>query len=75
MSCGVGRSLGLGPELLLLWCRSVAAVLIRPLAWELPYAAGAALKRPEKKKKRINHKANQKSSNSKTMAFFNKLGK
>ena len=25
---------------------------IQPLAWELPYAAGAALKRPKKKKKK-----------------------
>ena len=25
--------------------------MVRPLAWELPYAAGAALKRQEKKKK------------------------
>ena len=33
-----------------LWHRPVAATLIRPLAQELPYAAGAALK---KKKKRI----------------------
>ena len=28
-----------------LWCRLGAAVPIRPLAWELPYAAGTALKR------------------------------
>ena len=28
-----------------------ATAPILPLAWELPYAAGAALKRPEKKKK------------------------
>ena len=27
-----------------LWCRPAAGVLIRPLAWELPYAASAALK-------------------------------
>ena len=32
------------PALLWLWCRLAAAVLIRPLAWEPPYAAGAALK-------------------------------
>ena len=35
----------------LLWCRSAAAALIRPLAWELPYAACAALKKAKKKKK------------------------
>ena len=26
------------PALLWLWCRPAAAVLIQPLAWELPYA-------------------------------------
>ena len=31
--------------LLGLWCRTAAAALIRPLAWELSYAAGAGLKR------------------------------
>ena len=41
------------PELLWLWCRLAATALILPLAWELPYAAGAALKRPQKKKKRL----------------------
>ena len=30
------------PELLWLWCRPVATAPIRPLAWEPPYAAGAA---------------------------------
>jgi len=37
-----------GPALLWLWRRPVATALIGPLAWEPPYAAGAAL---EKKKK------------------------
>ena len=27
-----------------LWCRPAAVAPIRPLAWELPYATGAALK-------------------------------
>ena len=31
--------------LLWFWCRPVAIAPIRPLAWEPPYAAGAALKR------------------------------
>ena len=35
--------------MLWLWCRLIAVGLIRSLAWELPYATGAAL---EKKKKR-----------------------
>ena len=35
----------------LLWHRPMATVLIRPLAWEPPYAADATLKRPKKKKR------------------------
>ena len=31
-----------------LWHRRAAAVPIRPLAWELPYAAGATLKSKNK---------------------------
>ena len=52
MSCGVGRRHGLDPELLWLWYRPAAAVLIRPLAWEPPYAAGTALKRKKKEKEK-----------------------
>ena len=37
--------------LLWLWHRLAAATLIHPLAWELLYAAGVALKRKKKKKK------------------------
>ena len=48
MRCGC--RFGLEPALLWLWCRLVAATLIRPLAWELPYASGVALKRQKKKK-------------------------
>ena len=43
MTCGVGRRSGSDPTLLWLWCRLVAMAPIRPLAWELPYTAGAAL--------------------------------
>ena len=37
---------GSNPELLWLWLqhRPAATALIHPLAWELPYATGAALK-------------------------------
>ena len=42
MSCGVGCRRGLDPELLWLWCRPVAIALIRPLAWDSPYATGVA---------------------------------
>ena len=37
--------------MLWLWPRPAAAALICSLAWEPPYAMGAALKRPKKKKK------------------------
>ena len=50
MNCGVGRRWGSDVALLWLWRRLAAAALIQPLAWEPPYAAGAALKRPKKKK-------------------------
>ena len=52
MSCGVGRRHGSDPALLCLWRRPAATALIRPLAWESPYASGAAqemAKRPQKK--------------------------
>ena len=52
MSCGVGRRLGSDLVLLCLWRRPVAIALIRPLAWEPPYAAGAALKRQKDQKKK-----------------------
>ena len=37
--------------LLWLWHRLAATALIRPLAWEPPYAVGAALKRQKTKNK------------------------
>ena len=55
MSCGVGHRLGLGLVLLWLWRRPVAAAVIQPLAWEPPYALGAALKRKKRKKKASRH--------------------
>ena len=33
------------PVLLWLWCRPAAVAPIWPLAWELPYAAGVAIKK------------------------------
>lgn len=44
MSCGVGQRRGL--ELGLLWPAAIAQ--IGPLAWELPYALGASLKKKKK---------------------------
>ena len=55
MSCGVGCRLSSDTALLWLWHKPEATALIRPLAWEPPYAVGAALekaKRQKKKKKR-----------------------
>ena len=51
MSCGIGRRQGLDATLLWLWSRLTAVALIQPLAWELPYAAGAALKSKTKQNK------------------------
>ena len=48
-SCSVGRRCGSDLVSLWLWCRPAAAAPTGPLAWELPYAAGAALKRKKEK--------------------------
>ena len=50
VSC-IGRRFGSDPVLLWLWCRPAAIDLIQPLAVELPYAEGEALKRKKKKKR------------------------
>ena len=50
MSCRIGCRRGSGPALLWLWCRLAAVAPIRPLAWEPPYATGAALKKTKGKK-------------------------
>ena len=43
LSCGIGHKCG-SNRVLWFWHKLAAAALIWPLAWELPYAAGAALK-------------------------------
>ena len=45
VSCDAGLRGSLDPELPWLWHRPAAVALIGPLAWELPYAMGAALKK------------------------------
>ena len=50
MSCGVSHRRGLDPMLLWLWCSMAAVAMIRPLAWELPYASGVALKNKKQNK-------------------------
>ena len=54
MSCGVGHRGSSDPVLLWLWCGQAATALIGSLAWEPPYAAGAAQK-SKKKQKKIRH--------------------
>ena len=39
--------------LLWLWCRLAAVAPIRPLAWELPYAASASLKNKTNKQTKV----------------------
>ena len=48
MSCGVGHRRALAP--VLLWLAVTA--LIGPLAWETPYAVGAALETAKKRQKK-----------------------
>ena len=53
MSCGVDGRHGSNPALLWLWRRPAATALIGPLAWEPPYAAGAALEKTKRQKKKV----------------------
>ena len=55
LSFGVDRRRGSDPVLLWLWRRLAATTPIHHLAWEPPYAEGAALKRqkPKTNKKRL----------------------
>ena len=69
VSCGVAHRCGLDLALLWLWCRSAATAPIQPLAWEPPYAAGAALKRQKNKNKK-KQKAKQKKRDT---AAYNKV--
>ena len=55
MSCGVGQRQGSNPVLLWLWYRLAVAALIGPLAWELPYTAGMAIKRKETKQQKFHY--------------------
>ena len=58
MSCGIGRRHGLDLALLWLQPRPAATAPIRPLAWELPCAAGTALKRTKDKRQKKNNNNN-----------------
>ena len=52
MSRGVGCRCGWDPELLWLWHRWAATAPVEPLAWEPPYAAGAALEKAKRHRER-----------------------
>ena len=52
VSYSVGCRCGSDAVMLWMWCQLAATALIQPLAWELPYAVGMALKSKKKKKKR-----------------------
>ena len=52
MNCDVGHRHGSDPTLPWLWRRLAAIALIQPLAWELTYAIGAALRKKKKKQKK-----------------------
>ena len=69
MSCGVGCRRGLDPVLLWCWYRSVATALIRPLAWETPYATGVALEKTKGPKRQQQQQTNQK--NPKSLEIIN----
>jgi len=56
VNCGVGHRLGSDPALLWLWCRLAATALTGPLAWELPYATGGALKSKKQTNKKPKNK-------------------
>ena len=50
VSCGGGGRCGSDPALLWLWLRPAPTALIRPLAWEPPYAAGVAQEMAKRQK-------------------------
>ena len=62
MSCGVGCRRGSDPALLWLWRRPVATAPIRPLAWEPPYAMGAAQEMAKRQKNKTKQKKKQKTA-------------
>ena len=74
VSCSAGRRHSLDPALLWLWCRPAAVAPIRPLAWELPYAAGAALKSKETKQNKQKQTNKQKTTYTHTKKLLDFCG-
>ena len=62
MSCCVGHRRGSDPALLWLWHGLMATAPIRPLAWEPPYAAGAAQGKWRKDKQKQKQKQTKKTT-------------
>jgi len=65
VSCGISHRCG--SDLAWLWLRRrpAAAALIRPLAWEPPYATGVALKNKQTKNKKKRKKEKKEKEKSK----------
>ena len=57
-------------RLLWLWCRLAATALIRPLAWDLPYAVGVALKSQKKEKRKKKRKEKENTDGEQTSKKF-----
>ena len=70
MSCGVACRGSSDPALLWLWSRPAATDLIRPPAWEPPYAVGTALEKTEKKEKHLLSKRHHDAFNSKLASLL-----
>ena len=66
VSCGVGLRRSSDPTLLWLWRRLTATAPIRPLAWEPPYATGAA----QETAKRQKNKKNKKNKENEHLTFY-----
>ena len=65
----------LGAAMPRLWCRPAAAALIQSLAWELPYAAGAAFRsttKPNKKRSSFSSKISCLTSSVISQAYLEK---
>ena len=62
MSCGGGHRHSSDPALLWLWCRLAATAPIGPLAWEPPYAVGAAQEIAKRQKNNNNNNKSLRSS-------------
>ena len=67
MSSGVGRRRGSDPMLLWIWRRPAATAPIRPLAWEIPYAMGAALEKAKRQERKEGKERKERKKNGKLL--------